>query len=482
MTPTSARLRPPRPSRPRERGAALLIVMVAVAVLTALAVDLSYEARVRLRIAANARDELRATALAQSGVNMARLVLSFQQQLDGTSKQLAGLAGAAGGLPGNLGAILTALQGGAPPAPAKGPAQAGQQTQSQGAASGGGLGIQLWNLVPVNSGLVSALFPGAGVSPSPGKAAPAGEGASRPTAAYGDFEGGFDVKIEDEATKVNLQFDSPLAQTGTLPMQVDAYLRLVCDPKWDPIFDREDANGQRWNRQDVAVHLRDWTDADQVSSNLAVSFPAGSCSYLIAPNPFEPGFGDENYPYDRGPERYKAKNARLDSLDELYLVAGVSDAFMAAFGDHLTVYVPRDFGMNVNTNDPAEQLRIAWLMSEPGPTQGLLADPAFQARFQKALLEVRMGGLLTVTPLQFAQLLEGLGVLVKAQYATQSSTSTSFTDKSVVFRIRALGAAGDVTKLIDAVVTFDPTQTTDPTAPAVPGQPTAGRLIHWREE
>ena len=72
-------------SRPRtsERGAALLIVMVAVAVLTALAADLAYESQVSLRIAANARNELQATYLAKSGIAVSRLVLAFQQELDG---------------------------------------------------------------------------------------------------------------------------------------------------------------------------------------------------------------------------------------------------------------------------------------------------------------------------------------------------------------------------------------------------------------
>ena len=55
----------PRPLRParRERGAALVVAMVALALLSALAVDLAYESRVRLQIAANGRDELRASKI-----------------------------------------------------------------------------------------------------------------------------------------------------------------------------------------------------------------------------------------------------------------------------------------------------------------------------------------------------------------------------------------------------------------------------------
>ncbi len=42
--------------------------------------------------------------------------------------------------------------------------------------------------------------------------------------------------------------------------------------------------------------------------------------------------------YDRFDPRYEAKNARFDSVDELYRVHGVTDMFMAAFRDRLTVY------------------------------------------------------------------------------------------------------------------------------------------------
>jgi general secretion pathway protein K len=454
-----------RAGRPDERGAALLVAMVAIAILTALAVDLAYEARVRLQIAANGRDELRATYLAKSGVNLGRLVLSFQQQLNQATQ--------AGGQ------LINMATGGAQGQTAgkQPPQTTGQAGQPGPQGAGGGMpSVQIWNLVPVNSGLVGALFQGGGKAPV------LPEGTAKVAPPIGDFGGAFEAKIEDEGTKVNLQLDSPYGKVDPLlAFQVEGYLRLVCDPRWDPLFEREDETGQKWTRQDVAVHLRDWADDDEVSSTLAAAFPAGNCSFQVAASPFDPGFGDENSPYDRGRDRYKAKNARLDSVEELHLVAGVSDAFMAAFGDAVTVYMPRGVGMNVNTNDPVEQLRIAWLMSEPGPTQALLADPTFLERLHKALSDVRMGGLLTISPTDFAKLVDGLGVPVKGLYVTPNNPKNPFTDRSIAYRIRATGSAGSVTKNLEAVVTFDPSQqSTD--AAQTPGQPTTGRLIHWREE
>ena len=82
-------------SRARQRGAALLLVITSIAVVTALTVDLAYNARVSVQLAANARDELKAYYLARSGVNLARLVLYFQHQMDAPLGQAQGLARAA---------------------------------------------------------------------------------------------------------------------------------------------------------------------------------------------------------------------------------------------------------------------------------------------------------------------------------------------------------------------------------------------------
>jgi general secretion pathway protein K len=389
--------------------------MVAVAILSALAADLAYETRVSLRIAANARDDLQATYLAKGGVALSRLVLSFQQELDDAIPRIPGAP--------------------SPPRP------------------------QLWR-VPVGPELASGLFGG------PSRASPEGEGG----AAAGPAPGTFLVAIDDEGSKVNVQLEG--LGTGMLGAQVQALYQLVCDPRWDGLFDREDENGLRVSRLDLLVHLRDWVDPDETTSALAASFAPGGCSLVTPQNPFEPGFGDENYSYDRGEDRYRAKNARMDSLAELYLVAGVGDAFMAAFGDAVTVYLPRDAKRNVNVTDPARLLQFARIMADP-PGQPLLLDPVFAERLQKAVLERTLGGILTLSPAELGQLVEASGVRVNAAQLADGSPQNPFTDRSSVFRLRAAGRAGDVTKTLDVVVRADKIQA---------GVPTPGRIVLWREE
>ncbi len=413
----------------RERGAALLVVMVAVALVTALAMDLAYQARVGLQIAANGRDELVALAQARGAVNLSRLVLHFQAQLDAQSSAAAGLAG--------------------------------------GAMAGAMPRIQVWKLVPVDSMLVSNLFPrgtrdentgtGAGPSRAPDGEVPAGHG--KPAVVAGRFS----ATIDDEDRKVNAQLDG---LGDLLGGQLASFMALVADRRWDPLFEREDANGVKQSRGELAAGFTDWVDDDQQQSVVTG----------LADRPFENGFGDENYLFDRGPDRYKAKNARFDSLDELFMVAGFSDLHMAAFGERLTVYPMRGGKMNVNAETPAEALVFARIMADP-PLQPVFSDPTFPDRLFEAVKLIRMGGLLAMTPQQFAAVLESLGVGVYSYYADPNNRDSRgvFTDRSFVFRIRGQGVAGAVVKNVEAVVTFEPSQAREEAKGL-------GRLIHWREE
>lgn len=404
-----------------QRGAALLTAMVSVAVLTAMAVDLAYSSRVSLQIAGNARDELRAEYLARSGVAMGRLILSFQQKLDTTMGQAAGLPR-----------------------------------------------VQLWNLVPVDRALTDGLFAGA---PAGGSSFATQE--RRPDAAGPTF----DARIDDEARKVNANFDGFVATGDQLVRQkVQALYQLMCDGRWDPLFDREDANGVRSTREDLLVRLRDWVDENETTSELGVAGGGGAqCGLVIGQPPFVDSFGDENQLYDRGEDRYRAKNARMDSLDELYLVAGIGDAFMAAFGDSLTVYLRSGDKRNVNVLDKGELVAMAGAMADP-PGQPALLDPEFGNRLAKAVRDTTFNGVVSMTPKVLGALITASGVTVNQNLLADGNVNSPFTDRSKVFRIRATGKAGAVRSSIDAVVRLEDQRTSGEQI----AQP--GRIIHWRED
>jgi general secretion pathway protein K len=367
---------------------------------------------------------------------MGRLVLHFQGRLDEAAGRASGQLAALGGS-GVAGAVAGAL---------------GKQAAASVPRP------QIWKLVPVDSALVANLFGGGWAADRP----PEGQA---PTPGAGLPDGSFKAVIDDEDRKVNVQFDA-LDSGGLQGARLEAFLALVSDRRWDFLFEREDAGGQKTSRPDLAVHLKDWVDADTAQSSVTG----------LMEKPFEPGFGDENFAYDRGPDRYKAKNARFDSLDELFLVTGVSDAFISAFGDRLTVYLGQNSRMNVNADDPEELLRNARIMAGTG-SHPALSDPTFAARLQKAVRELSQGGFLSISPYQFAQLLEQLGLAVNPSYlqATNTDQRGGFTDRSRVFRVRGVATVGAVEKSIEAVVTFDPDQAREQASQL-------GRLLHWREE
>src|SRR5207245_2234003 len=186
-----------------ERGVALILVLTSVAIITAVSVDFSFNSRIDLELATNARDELRAYYLARSSVNLSRLVLKFQKQLDSTPmgfdpSMLMGLLGG-GGMPpaGALGAAAGAAGAGMPPG-----------------GGGGGLPIRLWQMVPIDCSVLQMLLAGAGSSGEPGASAslaPAfgGPGAWGANALggkatggkpqltpFGDFDGCFHAEME----------------------------------------------------------------------------------------------------------------------------------------------------------------------------------------------------------------------------------------------------------------------------------------------
>jgi general secretion pathway protein K len=427
----------PHTRRP-ERGAALLLVLMVVAIVTVLATELAYDTRVSLQIAANARDELRASYQARGAVALSRLVLHFQARLDqaggAASQFIAGASAAVGG------------QAASPVPP-------------------GSFSFRLWDAIPVDS-MAMGLLLGTG-STGGGKGAPPGAKGGAPGAAAprGPGDESFQATIDDEDRKVNV---SQLAGLSTVSgAQLQRFLLAVRDPRYDVLFDREDELGNRLSRRDVAVALRDWVDEDATTSVIGIK--PGS--------PFENGFGDENQYYDRGEDRYRAKNARFDSLDELYLVAGIGDAFMAAFGDHLTVYPDVNAPTNVNTSDPEQVLVNALLMSDPpGVPQPPLLDPAFTQKLDLALRLARPLPFMTITVQQFATVLQALGIRVQPIFlqAQNTDTRSPFGNTSSTFNIRATGRAGNVEKTIEAVVTMD--------ARAGKLQGDLGRLLHWRED
>jgi general secretion pathway protein K len=434
--------------RANARGVALILVLTTIAILTSIGVDFSYGSRVNLRLAENARDELRAFYLARSAVNLSRLLLHFQRQLDQTGGAIANKL-----LP--QGTTAPPPGSGQPRTPAPVPAAT---------TPGNNLGIRLWEVLPIDSNVMTALLGGGdlaalGVDQSSGarrENAPLAAAGAAPMHSFGAFDGAFSSKIEDENSRINVR---ALDGLGDTPRAIYTQLMaMIGDPKYDFIFDEPDANNDRVRREDVIVALKDWIDIDE---NGAAIDPS-----IITGNPFVNASGDENSAYDRYEPRYKAKNASFDSLEELFMVRGVNDRFMAAFGDRLTVWLGPNGKLNINTDDPLQMITNIKAAAK-NPADPRLLNPKLLETVLQAITMKKMFSFFGLSAADFVKTLQDSGIEVNPVLTNPTAPGNFLTSTSDTFRIVATGHVGRTDKRLTAVVHYDDQ---------------LGKLLYWKED
>ncbi len=461
------------------RGVALILVLTTLAILTSLGVDFSYSTRVNLKLSENLRDELRSYYMARSAINLTRMLLHFQKQLDAVGgaamsglqsimSKLTGQATASSALSGTTGAI-----------------------GATGATSGSpaSLGIRLWELIPIDSNIFGMLLSGLSASAidpgalgadrdSPEALKLLGGGASqadreklladinadrppgaprldKPLHAFSTFDGSYSAKVVDENSRINV---IGLDGLGGQPMAALTELRAMMAPlKYDFMFNEDDANHDRVSRDDVIIAMKDWIDADEVGTGID---PTNLRS------PFISAFSDENGAYDRYNPRYKAKNARFDSLDELYFVRGVTDRFMDAFGDRLTVWPDINSKLNINTSDP-QQMITNILIAAANPNDSRLQDPLLLKTILQEIQLRKMFSFFGLSASDFIGVLVANGIQVRPELQQANSPLNFLGDTSDTFRITATGRWGRVETKITAVVRYDDL---------------LGKLLYWKEE
>ncbi|MBN9683819.1 MULTISPECIES: general secretion pathway protein GspK [unclassified Corallococcus] len=441
----------------RSRGVALIIALVSITLLTVVATEFAYNSRVDLQLAANQRDEVRAYYMARSGISLGRLLLRFQKQVDQTpipnpASLLSGLMGGAlgGGAPGGTGANAF-------------------QPQS--------LNLQLWKLARVDCHMLKGLVKSDGAQGEDGRPVETepvqvdsnfqmegedGEGAGAPMAAqmprrsFGGFEGCFLATISDEEEKLNVM----RLNTGGAEAQATA-LRMAdmfADKRFEFLWQQDDANHVRSTPQDAVIALKDWSDEDTTQSTFNRNDPT---------NPFVAGFADEGSPYSRYEPRYDVKNARFDSLDELYRVHGVNDRFMAAFRDRLTVYPDINSKPNINTDDPIMLGLAIMSAADPNRPDPRLTDPVFLNELISRIRAARMFNFFGMSVADFLGVVEQAGIAVNPLIKGNVQQNRYLGDKSKTFTIKSVGEAGSVQKTLTAVIRLDDG---------------LGKLVYYREE
>lgn len=370
-----------------DRGIALLVVLLAITVITAIVVQFSLDEHVDYSLAANEADEARAYYLALSGINFYKLILDADQKLSGN-------------------------------------AQLQQFLQQAGMPQ-----IALWKMVPeIDTAILRSVS-------SPDVPEDQKEELSKQfggiafdtltkSDGFLDFEGDLHAEIEDEESKINLNKIADERIDGPLDSSVGrALYAMSADAKFDPIFDGENALGERkLQREDVIANIIDFVDPNQQGIK-----SGGAEDSLYA------GYDDE----------YKAKNGPFDSLAEVQMVAGVNDDWMQAFGKQITVF--SDGKVNINTC-PQETIAALLLAASDVALQ-----PEQAMQMAKQIIEFR-----DLSP--FAQP-QNFVDFVKQNFSITLQPDTGvnqFKDKidvqSKVFTLRSTGYAGNARVTITAVV------------------------------
>ncbi|MCA9708195.1 MAG: general secretion pathway protein GspK [Myxococcales bacterium] len=155
--------------------------------------------------------------------------------------------------------------------------------------------------------------------------------------------GSFEYRVSAESGKINVnclavQRDDKDNPAGRVTETLEA---LMLPALYDPYFEEQKSDGQYYTRSDILQAVADYIDDDTFVFDLVRLRSSSS--------------RPESYRYSQLHDPYQERQARLDSVDELHLVQGIDDDWMAAFGHELTVYG----GCKVNLNfASAEQIAL----------------------------------------------------------------------------------------------------------------------------
>ncbi|HEY8375748.1 MAG TPA: hypothetical protein VIK91_04625 [Nannocystis sp.] len=263
----------------KEHGVAVLMVMACIAVLLPFTAAFNYTTRVDWQAAINLRDEITVRNLNRGGLRLSLLLFELQRMVF-NQKQFRAMLGT-------------------------------------------------WDITQVAPYLMSAFGTKDGHEGIAGLV-----GLDEST--FKDLaieHGSFEIRVEAESGKLNVNClaSSGQGKDNAQKRTVETLEAMLMPTLYDPLFDEEKSDGQRYTRMDVIKAIVDYIDDDNKAFDM-VKLASSTTQ--------------ERYRYTELFDPYEPRNARLDSIEELHLVQGVDDDLMTAIGADLTVYG----GCKVNLN------------------------------------------------------------------------------------------------------------------------------------
>ncbi len=112
---------------------------------------------------------------------------------------------------------------------------------------------------------------------------------------------------------------------------------VLCHPRINYIFEREQADGRSYTRAEIIGNIIDWMDADD--TRVQVDIFTGQVTDDV-------GEGEDSYYRDVTGDRYRSKDAPLDSIEELRLIRGINDELFFYLQNQVSVYASGKLDFN----------------------------------------------------------------------------------------------------------------------------------------
>lgn len=400
-------------SKKKFRGVAILIVLVALALMMAIVTELSSKELIYYKLAINERDALQAEALAQSGANFAQIVLSVQESLQG---------------------YLTKF------------AQMGVQLPS----------YTVWELMPVDSdllkGITEGFVPDFGFGKSEqdqGKEKASDKKVAQkdeikakevktygpyevPEGGYGGFVGRFSTEIEDEEKKISLRKWTKASTTNAKRKLIaDQIFRILSKPENAELFDGSLGDNKNIGPSQLVGYIYDYLNDEDGAVD--VSAAAKDWGRILV--------GNKKSYYDPDTPEVAPRRAPMDSLGELRLIPGMTDAIYQLLAKHLTIYGENDKTNILTASD--EMLSSIFYVCAKNRDSGPLQQQGFSDELVASWKKKRSEGQFTPSAEGVIAHLEENRVEVDKEECTKSVGTESKT-----FTVKSTATVGNVTKTL----------------------------------
>lgn len=265
------------------------------------------------------------------------------------------------------------------------------------------------------------------------------------TDGLGVEKGGFKCEITPEESRINVNSIGTVAERKTLFTKLYPMLRGQVDPE-------SSGTGDDRKAAELILNIMDWVDTDDERSDIDASG-----------NFTQSGGAGENVAYSR--YGYKARNAKMDSVDEIRQIEGMTDELFCRFGKDMTVYGSEKLNVNEASTQVIRALLCDNLIGDPFAACGMTnVQAATQAQLMP--IDIALGYMEMCRSLKkalytppfgsegdflgfFQRLPEPLNQFIKVN---ESTLRPLVGTKSKVLRVVAQGWVGESGHQIEAVI------------------------------